>query len=100
MYSLILKYVILENSLRKKFIKEKAMLIQMTGSVLILIVFALNQFQVISSTNKLYLLGNILGSACLAYDAFHNQQWGFVILEAIWTLVSLISLIRELLKKG
>lgn len=100
MYSLILKYVILENSLRKNFIKEKAMLIQMTGSVLILIVFALNQFQVISSTNKLYLLGNILGSACLAYDAFHNQQWGFVILEAIWTLVSLISLIRELLKKG
>lgn len=76
------------------------MLIQMTGSVLILIVFALNQFQVISSNNKLYLLGNILGSACLAYDAFHNQQWGFVILEAIWTLVSSISLIRELLKKG
>lgn len=75
------------------------MIIQMIGSILILIVFALNQFQVISSTNKYYLLGNILGSACLAYDAFHHQQWGFVLLEGIWTLVSFISLIRELVKK-
>ena len=41
-----------------------------------------------------YLLLNLLGSAILAYLAWHESQWGFLLLEGVWALVSLWSLWR------
>ena len=32
----------------------------------------------------------------LAYDALHEQEWGFFILELVWAVVSAWSLIRLL----
>lgn len=44
-------------------------------------------------TARSYLVLNALGSAILAYDAFHTQQWGFVLLEGVWAIVSIKGLL-------
>jgi hypothetical protein len=35
-----------------------------------------------------YLWLNLGGSFVLAVDAWHEQQWGFLLLEAAWAVVS------------
>ena len=41
-----------------------------------------------------YLLLNLFGSLVLAYLAWHEEQLGFLLLEAVWAAVSLWSLVR------
>lgn len=42
-----------------------------------------------------YNVLNAVGSAILAYIAFHPFQIGFVILEVAWVLISLYALLRQ-----
>lgn len=42
-----------------------------------------------------YLALNAVGSTALAVDAGVTQQWGFLLLESVWALVSVIGLIRQ-----
>ena len=65
-----------------------AQLIQIAGAILILVGFILAQFKVVSPQALAYLLVNLFGAAALAASAYVEEQWGFVLLEAIWTLVS------------
>jgi hypothetical protein len=37
-----------------------------------------------------------VGSVVLTVDAWHGQQWGFVLLESVWALVSLWSIVARL----
>ena len=62
--------------------------IQIAGAVLILIGFILAQLKVVTPQALPYLLVNLFGAAALAATAYVEEQWGFVFLEAIWTLVS------------
>ncbi len=41
-----------------------------------------------------YNLMNTIGSAILAYIAFHPFQVGFVVLEVTWTLISIYAMLR------
>lgn len=41
-----------------------------------------------------YLVLNLVGSAILAYLAWDQRQWGFLLLESVWAAVSLWSLVR------
>jgi hypothetical protein len=41
------------------------------------------------------LLANLVGSAVLAVDAAVERQWGFLLLESVWALVSANSLLRR-----
>jgi hypothetical protein len=41
-----------------------------------------------------YLVLNLVGSAVLAYLAVIEEQWGFLLLEGVWALVSAWSLGR------
>lgn len=69
--------------------------IQLTGALLVLAAFGLLQLKVLEPTALGYLLMNAVGSAVLATDAALDAQWGFVLLNTVWCLVSLGSLARS-----
>lgn len=66
---------------------------QILGAVLILIAYLLAQLGVLSDRSLPYLLLNLVGSAVLAVLAASGHEWGFLLLEGSWSVVSLISLI-------
>ena len=47
-------------------------------------------------TSRVYLVANLVGSAALAVDAAIGAQWGFLLLEGVWAVVSGIGLVRSL----
>ena len=67
--------------------------IQIVGSLLILAAFALAQWGVLDAKSKRYLVLNVVGSAILAVDALLGAQWGFLLLEGVWAIVSAVSLV-------
>lgn len=73
-----------------------AQLVQIIGSILVLAGFALAQLGVLDQKSRRYLILNVIGSGVLAVDAVVEQQWGFLLLEGIWAIVSTISIIAVL----
>lgn len=75
--------------------------IQVTGSLLILAGFAAAQRGILDQKSATYLALNLAGSTILAIQAAFGQQWGFLLLEGVWAIVSaigLITLLREIHK--
>ena len=68
--------------------------IQVAGSLLILAGFAAAQAGRLSIDSRRYLILNFVGSAILAVLAWIDRQWGFLLLESVWALVSLYSLLQ------
>jgi hypothetical protein len=68
--------------------------IQLAGSIAILVPFVLVQLKRIAPAGRLYLLANLVGSGVLAVDAAVEAQWGFLLLEGVWAVVSGVGLIR------
>ena len=69
--------------------------LQLLGAVLILAAFVLAQLRRLDPQSYPYLLLNLVGSAILAALAFLEQQWGFLLLEAVWALVSLWGIVAR-----
>ena len=69
-------------------------LLQIVGALLILAPFAALQFGRTSSHAPVYLWPNLVGSALLAYLAVVEEQWGFLLLEAVWAMVAAWGLLR------
>lgn len=64
------------------------------GALLILVAYAGAQFGWMSPRKSWYNILNAVGSAILAYIAFRPFQIGFVMLEVIWTFISIYALLR------
>ncbi|GII66787.1 hypothetical protein Skr01_68720 [Sphaerisporangium krabiense] len=71
-------------------------IIQIAGAIAVLAAFVLAQFQVLRPRSVTYLALNLAGSAVLAVIALTGRDWGFVLLEGVWALVSGAGLIRAL----
>jgi hypothetical protein len=71
-------------------------LVQVFGSLLILIAFVAAQRNALSTTSRSYLLLNFVGSAVLAVLAAQERQAGFLLLEFCWAVVSGWGLVQNL----
>jgi hypothetical protein len=74
--------------------------LQVIGSVLVLVAFALSQRHILSTSSAIYLVLNVVGSALLAMLALQERQWGFLLLEAVWGVVSAASLVATLRRRA
>ena len=68
--------------------------VQVASALLILAAFAAAQFGKLDVESRPYLWLNLFGSAILTALAFHEEQWGFLLLESVWAIVSAYSLVR------
>ena len=71
-------------------------IISLIGAMLILAAFALQQMGRWKSDDALYLWANLIGSATLTVIAWIELQWGFLLMESVWALVSAWSLCKRL----
>jgi hypothetical protein len=69
--------------------------IQIVGALAILAAFAAAQLGVFDVRSWAYLWLNVIGALVLAIVAWHERQWGFLLLESVWTLVSAAGLIAR-----
>jgi hypothetical protein len=68
--------------------------VQVAGALLILSAFAALQFGRMRADSRLYLMLNLAGSTVLTVLAWYEEQWGFLLLEAVWAVVSAWGLIQ------
>ncbi|HEX2293070.1 MAG TPA: hypothetical protein VHH55_07140 [Gaiellaceae bacterium] len=73
-----------------------AQVVQVVGALLILIAFVLAQLRVLDPHSWWYLWLNLVGAGVLTVLAWHERQWGFFLLEGVWTLVTAWSLYGRL----
>ena len=64
------------------------------GVILLLIALLLNLSKKLSANSKAYTFMNFLGAAICGFSSYLISFYPFVVLESIWSLVALVSLIR------
>jgi hypothetical protein len=65
-----------------------AQLIQIVGALLNMGAFALLHFEIAPSSALRYLIPNWFGSVLLVVSAYADHQWGFLMLEGAWVMVT------------
>ena len=72
--------------------------VSLLGALLILVPFAASQLRRLPVRSLTYQLGNLAGSSLLTAVAVHERQYGFILLEGVWALMSLVGL-RDALRQ-
>jgi hypothetical protein len=70
--------------------------LQVVGAMLILTAFAAIQRGTLRPDARSYLVLNLVGGVVLTWVAIEERDWGFLLLEFFWSLVSGWSLIQVL----
>lgn len=70
--------------------------ISVLGALGCLIPFAALQFKKMNASGLLYTSMNFLGSATLTAVAIIEHQYGFILLEGIWAIVSAVGVVKSL----
>lgn len=73
--------------------------VQLSGAILVLGAFACAQYGFMHPRSLSYLVMNVAGAGMLAVLAAMGRQYGFLLLEAVWTVVSVTSLVQELSRR-
>jgi hypothetical protein len=68
--------------------------ISIVGAAMILAAYGANQAGWLDRTRPLYSTLNLVGSVVLAVIAWRAGQWGFLLLEGTWALISIPPLLR------
>jgi hypothetical protein len=71
-------------------------LVSVFGAITILAAYGANQFGRLRATGYAYTVANVVGAAILSYVALHERQWGFLLLDGVWTVIGLAALGRML----
>jgi len=72
-----------------------AQIVQLAGATLILVAYALAQLGMLAPRGAPFLLLNLAGALILAGSAYDEEQWGFLVLEVAWAIVSAAALVRR-----
>jgi hypothetical protein len=70
-------------------------IVSVLGALLILLPFSASQLGRMSIASVPYQLLNLLGSGALAVVAVLERQYGFILLEAVWAVMSIVGLVRH-----
>lgn len=70
-------------------------IISLAGAMLILLAFTLQLRGVWSAQESRYLWCNVIGAFTLTVVAVIERQWGFLLMESVWTLVSVYGLVTR-----
>lgn len=73
-------------------------IVQLVGAALILIPFAAVQLGRMDVRSVGYQVLNLVGAALLTATAVAHRQYGFIVLEGTWAVMSLVGLVR--LRRG
>src|SRR5947207_6861340 len=69
-------------------------IVSLAGAIVILFAFAAQQHGSITAETRTYQILNAIGAALLCVAAVAARQYGFILLEGSWTLVSVYGLWR------
>lgn len=75
---------------------EPSLFVQVTGAVLILFAYALLQTGRLGAETLRFDALNLVGASLLAWEAWRTDQYGFLLLEGTWALISAVALVRRL----
>ena len=70
---------------------------QVTGTVgvgFLLLAYFLNIFSILPKRSRMFFILNIMGAGLACYASYLIHYWPFIILEGIWTVVSLVGFLR------
>jgi membrane-bound ClpP family serine protease len=69
--------------------------VQVIGALMILVAYGAAQTGRWTTDNPLYLWLNLVGSIILAVLAAMTENWGFLLLEGVWAIVTARSLLQR-----